>query len=262
MKIFSTIILALTILHTNHAQEYTFAPSSNWVTIEDVHSVTIQGYSGNEVIIKSKHSRHDDKRSQGLKRVDPSGDVDNTDLGLSVKNESGSVVITQVENSKHNNSCGNHSESIYVIKVPVGMNIKYTHSSWEGEKLYIRDISGELDISSNYHDIHLENVTGPMAVKTVYGTIDCDFKALSQNGSVSLYSVYESVDVSIPNSASANVKLSTTYGNIYSDLNIDIDKEKSGKKGYTGAKIVGKTNQGGVDLLVTATYENIYLRSN
>ncbi len=261
MKLFSTLILMLTTLNTFYSQEYTFDPMSDWVTFKDVDNVLIKGYDGAEIIIESSDyddEDHDD-RSKGLKLVIVDGKSDNTNLGLSVINEQGRVIITQVKSSY--NSCGSGDDTDYIIKIPSSMNVRYEHSSWSGDELYIEDISGELDVSSNYHDVYLSNVTGPMAVKTVYGTIESDFASLSQEGSISLYSVYEHVDITIPKTSSSNVKLSTTYGNIYSDLEIDVDKTKSGKTGWTGSKIIGKTNSGGVDLLITATYENIYLRS-
>jgi len=260
MKSISTIILCLTILHTSHSQNHTIMPTTNWVHLKSVNSVSIEGYDGKEIIIESDYEDHEkvEEKSVGLKLWN-NDEFDNaTKIGLTINEKSDAVIIKQVVN----NACGANDDQHYNIKIPKNMNIKYEHSTWEGEILHIKNISGTIEVSTNYNEIVLEEVTGPMAIKTVYGGITADFQEVSQTGSVSLYSVYEHVDVTVPTTTKSNVNLNTTYGNIYSDLDIDVDKQKSGKKGWTGSKVIGTVNNGGVDFILTATYANIYLRSN
>ena len=54
--------------------------------IREVNNVTIEGYSGNEIVFSSLDgSREKDKRAEGLRAVSAMGREDNTGLGLSVK---------------------------------------------------------------------------------------------------------------------------------------------------------------------------------
>jgi len=99
-----------------------------------------------------------------------------------------------------------------------------------------------------------------MAIKTVYGSIEVEFEELAQIGSVSLYSVYEYIDITLPENAQSSINLKTNHGNIYSDMDINILNEENTNILSNGDKIEGNLNGGGVDLIINANYDNIYLR--
>lgn len=249
-NIYISLVLVLICFNIS-AQEYSISPSSNNLVLSGLDNVYIEGYDGSEILIISpnqNYSKYD--KSEGLKLINQSGKADNTGLGINVENEKGSVVIKQVKS----NTCGSKE---YKMKVPSNMNISYEHSSYQGDILSIRNITGELDVSSNYNSVVLDNVTGPLAIKTVYGSIDAEFSNVSQKGSISLYSVYEYVDVSLPETAQARFNLNTTYGHIYSDLDFEILSEDVREYGN---RVIGTFNGKGVDMNITATYSNIYLR--
>jgi len=65
-----------------------------------------------------------------------------------------------------------------------------------------------------------------MAIKTVHGSIEIIFEKVAQANFISLYSVYGFVDVSIPSSTKANLNMSTTYGEIFTDLDIETARKK------------------------------------
>jgi len=268
MKYIFTILLLLTILSTYSAQQYKFIPQSNNLKFENINSLTVEGYSGKEVIIyldgddddsdDYDDDDDDDGRSAGLNRIMSHQGKNNntTKLGLAIENTNSIVIFSQVNQSLF---CGGDNE--YTVKIPITSNLRIEHSAWDGDDLSIDNVRGELEISTNFNDIYLENVTGPMSVKTVYGSIEAEFVKVSQAGAISLYSVYEHVDVTMPENLNTNVNLQTNLGNIYSDIDLTIDPTKSGKKGWTGSKIIGTANGGGVDLIITSLHENIYLRS-
>jgi len=127
-----------------------------------------------------------------------------------------------------------------------------------------------------------------MAIKTVHGSIEIIFEKVAQANSISLYSVYEFVDVSIPSSTKANLNMSTTYGEIFTDLDIEtarkketatsqensnikyvgndeVENENNHKRNHnscqsTNNDITGIINGGGVDLVLNSTYSDVYLR--
>ena len=142
----------------------------------------------------------------------------------------------------------------------------------------------EIEVSTSYNKIRLENNTGPMNINTLYGSVDAVF-ANDMKGPVSIVSVYGYVDVSLPRAAKANVKLSTTYGKVYAaeglkialdvrtdartDFNINgltFSNDGSGIEvnGFTSGRqsgsINGKINAGGSNIILKSTYENVYLR--
>ncbi|MDA8692537.1 DUF4097 domain-containing protein [Saprospiraceae bacterium] len=259
MKIIYILIISFTILNTIDCQEIKVTPTTDWVEFINVNSVSIQGYDGTDIIINSSGGEKEDEEvntiATGLKLWDQDEFISDAKAGLKIDQKNKVLVIKQISK----NICDNDRE--YNIKVPKNMNIKYEHSSWDADVLSIEDMAGTIEVSSNYNEVILNNVTGPMAIKTVYGSIDAEFLTVSQEGSISLYSVYEHVNVTLPTSTKSKFNLSTSYGDIYTDFDINVDVEKSKKKGWTGSKLVGDLNGGGVDIIVTATYDNVYLRS-
>lgn len=255
MKKLIGICLFITILYTSHAQEYKFVPKNNRVAFKNIKSLNIQGHDSDEVVILIDDYTNNEDRKKGLKIIGANGLSDNSSIGLHVDNKGLGAIITQIVNSGF---CGSSNE--YTVKVPSNCNIVIDQNAWEGDDLEIQNITGELEISTNYNNIHLINVTGPMAVKSVYGSIDAEFTELSSQGSISLYSVYEHIDITIPQNSKAHFNLKTQFGNIYSDLDFDVDKEKSKNSGWTGSKIIGSINGGGSDIILNASYSNIFLR--
>jgi hypothetical protein len=72
--------------------------------------------------------------------------------------------------------------------------------------------------------------------------------------------VYGHVDVTIPVSTKANLKLNTSYGEIFVAPDFKIEMEKQGELVSYGDKISGKINGGGMTIDLGANYSKIYLR--
>lgn len=119
-----------------------------------------------------------------------------------------------------------------------------------------------LDVYSLFGSVAMENVTGPVSIKTTHGGIDVK---MNQNpkGPVSLISVHGHVDVSMSPAANVNLKMSTTHGEILAspDFRIDMDKTMSQMVNYSN-KINGKLNAGGADITLSSTHNKIYLRKS
>jgi hypothetical protein len=107
--------------------------------------------------------------------------------------------------------------------------------------------------------VELENVTGPVTAKVIYGHIDANF---SQNvkGPLSLVSIYSHVDVTLPLATKANLKLSTSYGEIFVAPEFKIDIDKDGEMVRYSDKVNGKINGGGMSIDIRSDYSKVYLR--
>ncbi len=247
-----TVGLALLAGINLHAQEYTVDMSSGKLIITEVDRVEIEGVSGTQIVFSTEaKDQEEDERSSGLKEISAMGLSDNTGIGLATEKSGNELTVRQI---------GRNSDRRYVIKVPKGVSVYYEHSSWEGKTLRIRNLESEIEVSANYNSVELENVTGPMAINTVYGHIDANFSRVNQENAIMLHSVYDHVDVTIPTNTKASFKLSSSYGKIFTDLDLDVEKGEGGLRSISSSKINGKLNGGGVDFSIKATYSNIYLR--
>jgi DUF4097 and DUF4098 domain-containing protein YvlB len=246
------IIMILGLSATLYAQEYKVAKSSGKLEIKEVNNVTIEGYGGNEIVFSSLDgSREKDRRADGLRAVSAMGLEDNTGIGLSVKDEGGTIKVYQLKKM---------DGPRVKIMVPKGVSIYYSHSSPHGSDVKIKNVEGELEVSTVHNGVHLENVSGPMTIKTVHGEIEADFNA-NIKSPINISSTHGLVDVTIPAATKANMSLSTSYGEIFVDPAIKLEIEpKSDWVKYGSNKVSGKINGGGLEITLSSNHNNIYLR--
>lgn len=117
------------------------------------------------------------------------------------------------------------------------------------------DLSVEL--RSTYGSVVINDVANPLYVKNTYGSIDAVLPKAKQN--VDLFSVYSTVDVTLPQQSKADFNLKTNYGEIYTDLDLDIDHSASTMEAFHN-HISASLNGGGPDINLKATYSNVYVR--
>ena len=252
MKKYIAIILVLPLMFTGfaQAQEYKLAKTSGRLEL-NVGRVTVEGHSGNEIIFSSTNGKSKkDERAEGLRAINSLGLDDNTGLGIHVADKGNIVQVHQLRKT--------HAPDIKVM-VPQGIVVSFSHDSQYGGKARFVNLTNEIEVSAQYNSIALENVTGPLAVETTYGHVTADFTSPIRDP-VSIVSIYGYVDVTLPQATKANLKLSTSYGDIFvaPEFNIEI-ASKDGMKVYSD-KISGTINGGGINIDLNCNYGKIYLR--
>lgn len=249
-----TMLITLVITCSAGAQDFKFAKTSGRMEI-NLSGATIEGYNGNEIIFSNNLKKEEtDERAKGLKAINVSGLQDNTGLGINVTEKGNVVEVNQV--SKKNNGQ-------IKIMVPKGLIVSFKHDKViNNSTVHFKNIENELEVSVQYNSVELENATGPMTIKTVYGGVDAKF-GQSIKGPVSILSVYGHVDVAIPVTTKANITMKTSYGEILasSDFKLEFDKTED-MVSYNNDLVKGKINGGGIDLILKANYGKIYLRKN
>lgn len=237
------------------AQDFKLSKSTGKLVI-NLSSVRVEGYSGTEIVFSSpKAEREEDERAKGLRPINGAGYTDNTGLGISVTDKGATVEVNQVSSK----------DGEVTIKVPKSMAISYAFNKVMGAgKAYFKNLEGELEISVQYNSVELENITGPLTAKSIYGSVDAKFGDAIK-GPVSVVSIYGHVDVAIPATAKTSLSLKTSYGEILASSDLKIELEKGGSGGsdmvsYSNNSIKGKMNGGGADFSLRADYSKIYLR--
>jgi hypothetical protein len=245
-------LLTLTGITSIRAQEYKINKNSGKMTI-NLSSVTIEGYSGDQIIFKSQKSEQEmDPRAKGLRAINGSGFVDNTGLGISVEEKGSAIEVNQVASSDLS------------VKILVPKNVILLiacHKMPNAGTIVCKNLENEIEISTDYNGIKLENVTGPVTVRALYGSVDATFNTHIK-GPISIASIYSVVDVTIPQDTKANVKLNSSHGNILasSELKIEMEKRKDDDMINYGGDVNGKLNGGGIEFKLTSEYGKIYLR--
>ena len=185
MKKVLVLICVWLAVQTTFAQEFKVAKSTGRLEL-NIGRVTVEGHSGNEIIFSSRDNRESkDERAQGLRPINGMGLDDNTGLGINVTQKGDVVEVNQLKKM--------NAPDIKVL-VPKGVIVSFSHQSQYGGKATFKNMENEIEISATYNSIELENVTGPLAIKCVYGHIE-DSLGGNINGPISIVSVYDYVDV-------------------------------------------------------------------
>ncbi len=261
----SIVILTFIVTGTlvNAQTEYKIQQTTGSINLVDVNLLEVIGYDGNEIILLSDEDFDDDEdraqRARGLKRMNTKGLEDNSGLGLSVDRRGNDLFVESTQNA--------YDDVEYRIKIPKGVAVYIENSSSNVEDISLSDLENEIIISTNYSSVDMFNVTGPMSVKTVYGDLEVHINEARQESPISLHSVYGFVDVTLAENTKADLDLQTLYGEIFSDLNIKIEKTNTNTTknecgSIFGVDALGTLNGGGTDITITANYDDIYLRKS
>jgi Putative adhesin len=250
-KILLVIGILVAIICVATAQDFKLAKSTGRLEIHLGHA-RIEGYNGNEIVFSSMDDRDEDEdnRSKGLRAINSSGLEDNTGLGINVTDKGNVVEVYQLKKM--------NSPEIKIL-VPKGMIISYEHSSQYGGDILFKNLENEIEISTHYNSVEMENITGPVTAKVIYGHIEANF---SQNvkGPLSLVSIYGYVDVTLPVGTKANLKLATSYGEIFVAPEYKIEIDKDGDMVRYSDRVNGKINGGGMGIDIRSDYGKVYLR--
>ena len=234
-----------------YAQEYKLNKSSGTLEIREVNNVTIEGYNGNEIIFSSRdHDRDDDDRAKGLRAISSMGLEDNTRLGLSVVDKGNVIEVRQLKKMDGPD---------IKIMVPKNVNVSYSHTSPHGSEIEFKNFEGQVEVSTVHNGVVLTNATGPLNIKTVHGDIDASLGGTLKDP-ISIESVHGHVDVALPVTIKANLKLSTHFGEILVDPDFKIEIERTDKMIKYSDNVEGKLNGGGIEINLSATHDNVYLR--
>ncbi|HET9486888.1 MAG TPA: DUF4097 family beta strand repeat-containing protein [Chryseosolibacter sp.] len=244
------LVFVLTLSGFSRAQEFKIAKNTGRLEL-NIGRVTVEGHNGNDIVFSSKNSRHEkDERAQGLQIVNSLGLEDNTGLGIHVADKGDVVEVYQLKQT--------HAPDIKVL-VPKGVIVSFKYDSQHGGKARFMNLTNEIEVSALYNSIELDGVTGPVTVETTYGSVTANFTSPMKDP-VSIVSIYGFIDATLPQDTKADLKLSTSYGDIFVAPEFKIDvKTKDGMKVYSD-KITGAINGGGLDIDLTCNYGKIYLR--
>ena len=252
-KYFVVTLLASCSLCSLWAQDYKLAKTSGKLVL-NISRVEVEGYDGKEIVFSSGRSESEmDPRAKGLRAINGAGVVDNTGLGVNVVENGTTAEVNQVT-----------SDVSLKIRVPRGVIISIAyHKVSNAGVILCKNMENEIEISTDYNKVELQNITGPVSVRALYGAVDAVFGS-TVKGPVSIASIYAAVDVSIPGDTKADVKLSSQHGSILAsaDLKIEMEKTDNADMINYGGPVNGKLNGGGASFKLVADYGKIYLRKN
>lgn len=222
---------------------------SGKVLLEEIRGlITIKNHDGSKLEVKTSNFSRPAK-SAGLVAITGRG-IDNTGIGLEMSEVEGQIKFTSTSKKGAN----------YTFLVPRGVSLKIHNSTYHSKDIEVVGFDAELEIKATYGKVFLENVTGPIILNSTYGAVDAHFSKMNQEKPSSIISSYGDIDITLPASTSADLKMSSTYGDIYTDFDVKMNSQASDMKKVSLKEVRGNINGGGVELSLRSPYKNIYLR--
>jgi predicted membrane protein len=244
-------VIALLAYNAVQAQDYKIpVAGASSLKLENFSgTLTIEGYSGNEIIISpAEASEPIPERAKGLKPIYSLG-TDNTGIGLAVEKEENRITVKCLL------SFANSKE--FTMKVPENLAVSIASQCENSNEIFISKIKNEIEIQ-NCFSITLEQVTGPLVLSTISGDINVNLSAVNTQKPFAISSVSGEIDVTLPAKLGADIEMGSVTGTMYSDF--DFSNSDKDMKRVGGNQLNYKMNGGGLKFNIVTVSGNIYLR--
>jgi hypothetical protein len=175
-------------------------------------SVTVRGYDGKDAIIEWTSrggavppGRKQENAPPGMHRID------NGSSGLDVKEENNIIAVRG----------GPFGPLDLVIQVPAQTTLSLKELT--GGDIVVESVSGEVDASNLNGAITITNASGAVLAHTMNGKITVSLSQVVPDKSMSFSTMNGDIDVTLPASAKAKLKMKADRGEIYTDFDMKTD---------------------------------------
>lgn len=218
-------------------------------------SIMVKGTARKDILVRYKVADDKERRESsknGLKRIGGGG------IDLEVAESSNSIRI----------SSGSWSQKLELeLEVPSGMDLDV--KTYNDGDLQVTNIQGETVLTNYNGDISAEGISGSVIATTYNGEIKVIFDKVTADTPMSFSTYNGDIDVSLPSSHKASLKLRTDRGDMYSDFDVSFKstgpvQQKETKAGVYKVKVDdwkrGDINGGGPELTVKNYNGDIFIR--
>ncbi len=225
-------------------------------------SITVTGYTGKEVIIvattameKLTISEEKVGKAKGMKKISYNS------TGLRVEEED-NVIEIRTQSMKRSVSL--------TIQVPTNSDLNL--STMQSGDIFVENVNGEMDVNNMNGKVILKNVSGSVVAHSLNDDLEVILIKITPGKPMSFSTMNGDVDVTLPANTSANIKMRSTNGDIFSDFDIKItpspakrlvenNRKQGGKYQITFDEyLIGTLNGGGQELTFKTFQGDIYIR--
>jgi Putative adhesin len=218
-------------------------------------SISIKGSARKDILVKYKGEDEQKGKSQskdGLRRVGGGG------MELEASENENSVKIS---------SSTGQTEIDLEIEVPMGTDL-YADTFNDGE-LVVNNVQGDLELKNYNGEIMALNISGSVIATTYNGDIKLTFDKVTDGVPMSFVTYNGNVDLTLPGTAKASLKMKTQQGEIYTGFEMNITssglvQNKDNKSGTFKVSIDewkrGDINGGGPEFTMKTNNGDIYVR--
>ena len=220
-------------------------------------SITVRGSNRKDVLVIAHPGtdwprRNDDTGAGGLRRIPQRA-------GFRISEESNRVRVSS-DSPNRAITCE--------IEAPSRTNLKLT--TVNGGEILVEAIDGDLDVGNTNGGITLDRVAGSVTAGTTNGNVRATMTRVTADREMAFTSLNGTVDVTLPPTTKANLRLRSDRGDVYSDFDVQVSpsapplqESRSGNGRYRLSRnrsIVGAINGGGPAFELRTFNSNVYVR--
>jgi hypothetical protein len=218
--------------------------------------ITVRSHTGRDIIIEGRAVGRSGPivTPDGLTRIGPSR------TGLVVVEEKNVVTVSSGAFNAPDN---------LEIQVPAKTNLAL--STVNGNSITVEGVEGDVEVSNTNGHVRLSGLMGSVVAHSHNGNLFAVFRELSGNKPMSFTSMNGNIDVTLPPSAKANLRIRTDNGEGRTDFElqrlpgpapkIEDDRTRGGQgRIITDTTINATINGGGTDLELRTLNGNILIR--
>ena len=228
--------------------------------------ITVRTHNGRDVIIEGR-SRVGGGRSGRAGRGNPPAEAG----GLRRIDGSASGLTVEEDNNVMSVSSQAFSRTVDLdIQVPARTSLNLR--TFNGGNISIEGVEGEIEVTNMNGGVTLTNVAGSVVAHSSNGRVVAAVRQVTTNKPMAFTSMNGNIDVTLPSSIKANIKMRTDNGEIYSDFDIQLRPsataptiEDSRNRGgryriQLDKTMLGTVNGGGPEFDLRTMNGNIYIR--
>jgi hypothetical protein len=219
-------------------------------------SITVRGANRKDVLViahpEADRAPRRDADAAGLRRIPQTA-------GFRISEESNRIRV----------SPGNPNRAIsFEIEAPSRTNLKLT--TVNGGEILVEGVDGDLQIGHTNGGITLNRVAGSVTAGTTNGHVRATVARVTADREMAFTSFNGTVDVTLPPTTKANLRLRSDNGDVYSDFDVQlspsaplVQESPSGSGRYRISRnrsIVGAINGGGPEFELRTFNSNVYVR--
>jgi len=220
-------------------------------------SITVRGGNRKDVLVTAqpdtdRPSRRYDADATGMRRIPQTA-------GFRISEDANRVKV----------SSDNPNRSIsFVIEAPSRSNLKL--STVNGGEILVENIDGDLTVSNTNGGITLNGVAGTVNAGTTNGNVRATMTRVDALKEMAFTSLNGTVDVTLPPTTKANLRMRSDNGDVYSDFDVQlapttpvVQESRSANGRYRISRnrsVVGAINGGGPEFELRTFNSNVYVR--
>ncbi|MEM8898916.1 MAG: DUF4097 family beta strand repeat-containing protein [Bacteroidota bacterium] len=220
-------------------------------------TVTVKGTNREDVLVTyeslNKSSSQPKETKNGLKKINGGG------IDLEIR-ENDNKVVVDVDHSSN--------PVALVIEVPIDFDLKIgTHHIGN---VALENINGEIVVDAHHGGVSATDISGSLVANSWHGDIKVAFNEVANDIPMAFTTYHGDVELMLPSSAKADLKLRSDRGDIFSGFDVELKKQSINRekdedgvyKVSVDEMITGTINGGGNSMSLQTHHGDIYVKKN